>query len=256
MIYPHRGLSVIRTGMQRVWNSTCYLTNFSWKSKVRTKKVWILGACTMCGYFSVRNKDFCPKKLKIQDYIIPTKVWKSNLLYGGRAFFFWNSPVFFCFSLLSLKCSTYDCSGHKVKLQYMHCRLIASYILLPLRKMSRRSILFHKKDSIFSISNMCKDFFVFVFCTGVDWSEIISSMEVSAMLYNCTYCTFTSCNFLFIPFLHLLIMHYALALPHRLLCLKAYSLISYRGCSQKFQNWNFLHQFVAFLLEVHFSKGI
>ena len=38
--------------------------------------------------------------------------------------------------------------------------------------------------------------------------------------------------------------------------LKAYSLISYRGRSQKFENWNFLHLFVAFLPKVHFPKGI
>ena len=38
--------------------------------------------------------------------------------------------------------------------------------------------------------------------------------------------------------------------------LKAYSLISYRGCSQKFQNWIFVHLFVAFLPEVYFLKGI
>ena len=38
--------------------------------------------------------------------------------------------------------------------------------------------------------------------------------------------------------------------------LKAYSLISYRGRSQKFQNLNFLHLFVAFLQEGHFTKGI
>ena len=38
--------------------------------------------------------------------------------------------------------------------------------------------------------------------------------------------------------------------------LKAYSLISYRGRSQKFQNLNFLHLFVAFLQEGHFPKGI
>ena len=35
-----------------------------------------------------------------------------------------------------------------------------------------------------------------------------------------------------------------------------YSLIPYRGCSQKFQNLNFLHLFVAFLQEGHFPKGI
>ena len=38
--------------------------------------------------------------------------------------------------------------------------------------------------------------------------------------------------------------------------LKAYSLISYRGRSQKFQNLNFLHLFVAFLQKIHFPKGI
>ena len=38
--------------------------------------------------------------------------------------------------------------------------------------------------------------------------------------------------------------------------LKAYSLISYRGRSQKFQNLNFLHLFVAFLQEGNFPKGI
>ena len=38
--------------------------------------------------------------------------------------------------------------------------------------------------------------------------------------------------------------------------LKAYSLISYRERSQKFQNLNFLHLFVAFLQEGHFPKGI
>ena len=38
--------------------------------------------------------------------------------------------------------------------------------------------------------------------------------------------------------------------------LKSYSQISYRGCSQKFQNLNFLHLFVALLQEAHFSKGI
>ena len=38
--------------------------------------------------------------------------------------------------------------------------------------------------------------------------------------------------------------------------LKAYSWISYRGCSQRFQNWNFVHLFFAFLPEVHFPKGI
>ena len=41
--------------------------------------------------------------------------------------------------------------------------------------------------------------------------------------------------------------------PHPL---KAYSLISYRGRSQKFENWNFLHLFVAFLPKVDFPKGI
>ena len=40
------------------------------------------------------------------------------------------------------------------------------------------------------------------------------------------------------------------------LILKAYSLISYRGRSQKFQNLNFLHLFVAFLQKIHFPKGI
>ena len=38
--------------------------------------------------------------------------------------------------------------------------------------------------------------------------------------------------------------------------LKAYSLISFRGRSQKFQNLNFLHLFVAFLQEGHFPKGV
>ena len=38
--------------------------------------------------------------------------------------------------------------------------------------------------------------------------------------------------------------------------LKAYSLISYRGRSQKIQTLNFLHLFVAFLQEGHFPKGI
>ena len=38
--------------------------------------------------------------------------------------------------------------------------------------------------------------------------------------------------------------------------LKAYSLISYWGRSQKFQNWNLLHLFVAFLRKIHFPKGI
>ena len=38
--------------------------------------------------------------------------------------------------------------------------------------------------------------------------------------------------------------------------LKAYSLISYRGRSQNFQNLNFLHLFVAFLQKGHFPKGI
>ena len=38
--------------------------------------------------------------------------------------------------------------------------------------------------------------------------------------------------------------------------LKAYSQISYRGHSQKIQNLNFLHLFVALLQEAHFLKGI
>ena len=41
-----------------------------------------------------------------------------------------------------------------------------------------------------------------------------------------------------------------------IIILKAYSLISYRGRSQKFQNLNFLHLFVAFLQEGHFPKGV
>ena len=38
--------------------------------------------------------------------------------------------------------------------------------------------------------------------------------------------------------------------------LNAYSLISYRGCSQNFKSWICLHLFVVFLPEVHFLKGI
>ena len=38
--------------------------------------------------------------------------------------------------------------------------------------------------------------------------------------------------------------------------LKAYYLISYKGCSQNCQNLNFLHLFVALLLVAHFPKGI
>ena len=38
--------------------------------------------------------------------------------------------------------------------------------------------------------------------------------------------------------------------------LKKYPQISYRGCSQKCQNYNFLHLFVALLQEAHFLKEI
>ena len=44
--------------------------------------------------------------------------------------------------------------------------------------------------------------------------------------------------------------------PALVILIKAYSLISYRGGSQKCQNLNFLHLFVAFLQEGHFPKGI
>ena len=38
--------------------------------------------------------------------------------------------------------------------------------------------------------------------------------------------------------------------------LKAYSQISSRGRSQKFQNLNFLHLFITLPLKTHFPKGI
>ena len=38
--------------------------------------------------------------------------------------------------------------------------------------------------------------------------------------------------------------------------LKAYSLISYRGHSENFQNLSFLHLRIALLLEAQFPKGI
>ena len=38
------------------------------------------------------NEDFCSNNLEIQDYILPKKVRKSNLLYGGRANFFLEQP--------------------------------------------------------------------------------------------------------------------------------------------------------------------
>ena len=38
--------------------------------------------------------------------------------------------------------------------------------------------------------------------------------------------------------------------------LKVYSLISYRGCSQKISNFNFWHLFAAYIPEIHFLKGM
>ena len=60
-----------------------------------TKKsgFWV-PVCNFCGNLC-ENKDFCPRNLEIQEYILayvlPKKVWKSNLLYWGRAKYFLNS---------------------------------------------------------------------------------------------------------------------------------------------------------------------
>ena len=49
--------------------------------------VWII-SWNLC-----ENKDFCPKPWKFRPKFHQEKVWKSNLLYGGRAKVFWNSPL-------------------------------------------------------------------------------------------------------------------------------------------------------------------
>ena len=82
---------------KKFWNSASYFTYFSCKSRVRKRKsgfwvsVWFSSA-NLC-----ENKDFCPKNLELQDYILTNKVWKSNLLYGGRANNFWIAQYNFFF---------------------------------------------------------------------------------------------------------------------------------------------------------------
>ena len=81
--------------MQKVWNSTCYFTHFSWNLDYVDNNVWILGACLI--FFLeilAKTRIFDEKKnLEIQYCIFSKKVWKSDFLYGGRANFFWNSPI-------------------------------------------------------------------------------------------------------------------------------------------------------------------
>ena len=75
----------------------------------------------------------------------------------------------------------------KVKMQYVHCRLIASNFLFPWRNpagMSRRSSRFH---SIYYFKHL----YIQLFRMRVDWSEIVYLMKVSVMLYKCTNCIFT-----------------------------------------------------------------
>ena len=78
----------------KVWNSTYYLTKFSWKSRVRKHESLDFGC--MCRSFleiHVKIRIFVHKPWKSRTIIIsPRKVWKSNLLHGGgkRFLFFFN----------------------------------------------------------------------------------------------------------------------------------------------------------------------
>ena len=76
------------------------------------------------------------------------------------------------------------------KMQYIHSRLFASYFFFPWRihaKVTRRSILLLNLRQYLLYQTWANT----TFSMGVDWSQIVRVMEVSAMLYKCTYCVFT-----------------------------------------------------------------